>query len=155
MHAHARRALLWLVLCGLLALGGCAGVKVGSIEPSEYLAQRRADVLTSGALSAATRESLRVIGSEAKPCLADAPRCRREVLGAADERDILAVRTNARGEHVHLYQVRMVHFGSRTASRRHDGHAWRRWSRSLCLPSFMCAGARRSGDGLGGADGRT
>ena len=83
MHAHVRRALFWLMLCGLLALGGCAGVKVGSIDSSEYLAQRRADVLTSGALSAATRESLRVIGSEAKPCLADAPSCRREVLGAA------------------------------------------------------------------------
>lgn len=84
----------FIALCALVLLTGCAGVKVSSIEPSEYLTQRRTDVLTSGTLSAATRESLRVIDSEAKPCLADAERCRtrlREAPGIDDEQRLAAL----------------------------------------------------------------
>jgi pimeloyl-ACP methyl ester carboxylesterase len=84
----------FIALCALVLLTGCAGVKVSSIEPSEYLAQRRADVLTSGTLSAATRESLRVIGSESKPCLAQADLCRqqiRQAIGLSDEQRLSAL----------------------------------------------------------------
>ena len=84
----------FIALCALVLLTGCAGVKVSSIEPSEYLTQRRADVLTNGTLSAATRESLRVIGSETKPCLADAARCRsslRDASGLSDEQRLAAL----------------------------------------------------------------
>ena len=84
----------FIFLCALVLLTGCAGVKVSSIEPSEYLAQRRADVLTSGTLSAATRESLRVIGSESKPCLAQADLCRqqiRQAIGLSDEQRLSAL----------------------------------------------------------------
>ena len=92
--ASVRPLFSWLVPCCLVLLTGCAGVKVSSIQPSDYLAQRRADVLTSGQLSEATRESLRVIGSDAKPCLADESRCRNEVFGAlglSDEQRLSAL----------------------------------------------------------------
>ena len=88
------RPLLWLLPACLALLTGCAGVKVSSIQPSDYLAQRRADVLTSGQLSPATRESLRVMGSEAKPCLANAADCRtalRSSPGLSDEQRLSAL----------------------------------------------------------------
>ena len=91
------RTRLWiaaLVCSAAVLLPGCAGVTVSSMEPREYLAQRRADVLTSGSLSAATRESLRIIGSDAKPCLADAPACRAQLgraSGLGDERRLSAL----------------------------------------------------------------
>ncbi|MBF5005728.1 esterase/lipase family protein [Diaphorobacter caeni] len=78
----------------LALLQGCAGVTVSNQEPREYLAQRRADVLTHGQLSAATRESLRIIGSDAKPCLVDAPACRAQLAsgsGLGDERRLSAL----------------------------------------------------------------
>ncbi|WP_370680357.1 esterase/lipase family protein [Comamonas sp. GB3 AK4-5] len=89
-HSPAR----WLLPACLALLTGCAGVKVSSIQPSDYLAQRRADVLTSGQLSPATRESLRVMGSESKPCLADASACRdqlRSSAGLTDEQRLSAL----------------------------------------------------------------
>ena len=96
MTALARlcRPTLWLLPACLALLTGCAGVKVSSIQPSDYLAERRSDVLTSGQLSAATRESLRVMGSEAKPCLADAAACRTELrssAGLSDEQRLSAL----------------------------------------------------------------
>jgi len=92
--ALSRRTALWLLPACLALLTGCAGVKVNSIQPSDYLAQRRADVLTSGRLSPATRESLRVMGSEAPPCLADAAACRsalRSSTGLSDEQRLSAL----------------------------------------------------------------
>jgi pimeloyl-ACP methyl ester carboxylesterase len=82
--AHLPLRLLTSLACALafMLLAGCAGVKVDTIQSAEYLSQRRADVLSSGSLSTATRETLRVLGSEAKPCLADAPACRAQVLAA-------------------------------------------------------------------------
>ena len=96
MTALARlcRPTLWLLPACLALLTGCAGVKVSSIQPSDYLAERRSDVLTSGQLSASTRESLRVMGSEAKPCLADAATCRTELrssAGLSDEQRLSAL----------------------------------------------------------------
>lgn len=96
MTALARlcRPTLWLLPACLALLTGCAGVKVSSIQPSDYLAERRSDVLTSGQLSASTRESLRVMGSETKPCLADAAACRTELrssAGLSDEQRLSAL----------------------------------------------------------------
>jgi pimeloyl-ACP methyl ester carboxylesterase len=77
------RLVVWLSCAwAFTLLTGCAGVKVDTIQSSDYLSQRRADVLSNGALSPATRETLRVLGSEAKPCLADATTCRTQVLAA-------------------------------------------------------------------------
>ena len=92
--ARFRRPALWLLPACLALLTGCAGVKVSSIQPSDYLSERRSDILTSGKLSAATRESLRVMGSEAKPCLADAATCRIELRsspGLSDEQRLSAL----------------------------------------------------------------
>ena len=65
-------------LCALLLtvfLAGCAGVTVRTTDPAQYLAERRSDVLTSGELSPATKESLRVLDLDSKSCLADVPMC--------------------------------------------------------------------------------
>lgn len=56
-------------------LTGCAGVTVQTADPANYLAERRSDVLTSGELSPATQESLRVLDLDPKTCLADVPMC--------------------------------------------------------------------------------
>lgn len=65
------------LVVGLLAavLAGCAGVTVRTADPANYLAERRSDVLTTGTLSPATQESLRVLDLDLKRCLADVPRC--------------------------------------------------------------------------------
>ncbi|TBV11835.1 esterase/lipase family protein [Stutzerimonas kirkiae] len=69
----------------MLALlsSGCAGVKVSSLSTSDYMAQRRGDVLTTGTLSSATISSLQVVGIADFRCREreDVPSC-REVLGS-------------------------------------------------------------------------
>ena len=88
------RPALWLLPATIAVLTGCAGVKVSSIQPADYLAQRRSDVLTHGELSPATRETLRVLGSEAKPCLQQAQQCRQQVRtaqGLSDEQRLAAL----------------------------------------------------------------
>ena len=55
-------ALALPALMVLLLLTGCAGVTVSSISPSDYLAERRGDILTTGRLSNTAREVLRVVG---------------------------------------------------------------------------------------------
>ena len=87
-----------LALPGLLLaaalLAGCAGVKVGSISPADYLAQRRGDVLTTGTLSTSAQEVLRVIGSDAELCGKSGPACRAalaESPGLNDEQRLSAL----------------------------------------------------------------
>ena len=67
------RWFLALLLSALLT--GCAGVTVRTADPATYLAERRSDVLTSGELSPATQEALRVLDLDTKTCMADVPRC--------------------------------------------------------------------------------
>jgi triacylglycerol esterase/lipase EstA (alpha/beta hydrolase family) len=71
--------LVWL-------LAGCAGVTVSSVSPTEYLAQRRGDVLTTGRLSDAARDVLRIAGIE--DCRERPVPCRAQVeifVGLSDE----------------------------------------------------------------------
>jgi len=63
-------------LCAALLLAGCAGVRVSAIAPSDYLSQRRSDILTAGELSAATHEALRVIGLHSERCAELPAQCR-------------------------------------------------------------------------------
>jgi len=70
-----------LALCTAALLAGCAGVQVSSVLPSDYLSQRRSDILTAGSLSAATLETLRVIGLESKRCNAQPVQCRDAIVG--------------------------------------------------------------------------
>ncbi|MDQ0608431.1 pimeloyl-ACP methyl ester carboxylesterase [Variovorax sp. W1I1] len=82
------------LLCAALLLGGCAGVTVGSISPSEYLAQRRGDVLITGKLSTSAEEVLRVIGSDADQCTANGQVCRQALAdstGLSDEQRLSAL----------------------------------------------------------------
>lgn len=89
MTAGARRVRPWLpaLLCAAALLAGCAGVKVGSISPAEYLAQRRGDVLTTGRLSTSAEEVLRVIGSDADQCRKDGQACRDALARSAGLND--------------------------------------------------------------------
>jgi len=64
-----------LVFTALLLLSGCAtlrqfgpSVQVGSVTPGQYIALKRGDILTSGKLSAATVETLRVAGLDETTC---------------------------------------------------------------------------------------
>ncbi|QTX20569.1 esterase/lipase family protein [Comamonas aquatica] len=66
---------LGLVLALATLLTGCAGVTVRTTDPATYLAERRSDVLTSGELSPAAQEALRVLDLDSKRCLADVPWC--------------------------------------------------------------------------------
>ena len=66
---------LGLVLALAILLTGCAGVTVRTTDPATYLAERRSDVLTSGELSPAAQEALRVLDLDSKRCLADVPWC--------------------------------------------------------------------------------
>jgi pimeloyl-ACP methyl ester carboxylesterase len=56
---------------GLLAtvlLSGCAMVRVSSLGPEQYIAMRRGDILSTGRLSAATRDTLRVAALDEAAC---------------------------------------------------------------------------------------
>lgn len=93
MRAHLLVSLSSL-LCAAALLSGCAGVKVGSISPAEYLAQRRGDVLTTGRLSTSAEEVLRVIGSDADLCRKDGQACRNALAdssGLSDEQRLSAL----------------------------------------------------------------
>ncbi|GKS83552.1 alpha/beta fold hydrolase [Acidovorax sp. SUPP1855] len=96
----APRRTPWSVLRGLAALCaaavlcGCAGVTVSSMSPREYLSQRRGDVLTSGRVSEATEEVLRVIGSDADTCADDLADCRNQLAasnGISEEQRLSAL----------------------------------------------------------------
>lgn len=64
----------WLSRCftfSLLAtvlLSGCAMVRVSSLGPQQYIAMRRGDILSTGRLSAATRDTLRVAALDESAC---------------------------------------------------------------------------------------
>ena len=64
-----------LIITALLLLSGCAtlrqfgpSVQVASVTPGQYIALKRGDILTSGRLSAATMETLRVAGLDETTC---------------------------------------------------------------------------------------
>ena len=64
-----------LIITVLLTLSGCAAlrqfgpsVQVASVTPGQYIALKRGDILTTGELSAATVETLRVAGLDEGAC---------------------------------------------------------------------------------------
>jgi pimeloyl-ACP methyl ester carboxylesterase len=59
-------SLAWLT-CVLL-LAGCAMVEVESVSPREYIAMKRGDILSTGELSAATLQTIRISGLDEGPC---------------------------------------------------------------------------------------
>ncbi len=71
------------VVLSLLLSSGCAMVTMKQVAPTEYLANKRGDVLTSGKLSAASQETLSVIGMDVAQCEKDVAACQK-TLGHTD-----------------------------------------------------------------------
>ncbi|WP_312237170.1 alpha/beta fold hydrolase [Stenotrophomonas sp.] len=73
-----RRTLpLLAVVLSLLLSSGCAMVTMKQVAPTDYLANKRGDVLTSGKLSAASQETLSVIGLDEDMCAKDVAGCQK------------------------------------------------------------------------------
>lgn len=95
---RALRALLPVV--AVLLLGGCAvlkelrpAVEAKPLSPGEYIAIKRGDILTTGALSAATAQTIRVTGLEAGACGQPSRECIQalaEIPGLSGERRLSA-----------------------------------------------------------------
>lgn len=82
LHHLKGSARVWpgaMLVLFVMAMGGCAGVKVNTIDNRDYLSLRRGDVLTSGQLSAASRTALQVAGVEEKHCDEAPQDCREQV----------------------------------------------------------------------------
>ncbi|WMJ68093.1 alpha/beta hydrolase [Stenotrophomonas sp. 24(2023)] len=84
---HHRLSLFWqrglpaLLAVSMLLLGsGCAMVTVKQVASTDYLANKRGDVLTTKTLSAASQETLSVVGLDEKLCEKDLPACRTTLL---------------------------------------------------------------------------
>ena len=56
------------LLCMIGLLAGCAGVRIKPVSTQEFIAQHRGDILSSGTLSIAARNTLSVIGQDPAPC---------------------------------------------------------------------------------------
>ncbi|HTR06706.1 MAG TPA: alpha/beta hydrolase [Paraburkholderia sp.] len=69
----SRCLILTLLLAGLLS--GCAMVTVSSLGPQQYIAMRRGDVLSTGRLSASTRDTLRIAGLDDNACQREPQPC--------------------------------------------------------------------------------
>jgi len=94
-RTSAWRRLRLLPAMALLVLGsGCAMVTVKQVANTDYLASKRGDVLTTGSLSAASQETLSVVGLDVDRCEADVVACRRtlrETEGVSTEQRMSAL----------------------------------------------------------------
>lgn len=101
MTAAARAGRLLLPLAAVLLLGGCAilrefgpSVEARALSPGEYITMKRGDILTTGSLSAATTEAIRVAGLDTGPCAAPSAECLQALAaspGLSDERRLAAL----------------------------------------------------------------
>ncbi len=74
-----RRLLPVVAVLALLLSSGCAMVKMKSVSNTDYVMQKRGDILSTGKLSALSQESLSVIGLTEGDCSKDLPSCRQTV----------------------------------------------------------------------------
>lgn len=84
MNVAFRRILPILGAVALLLTSGCAMVTMKQVAPTEYLANKRGDVLTSGDFSAASRETLSVIGLNEDQCEEDIVTCEKALKSTVD-----------------------------------------------------------------------
>ncbi|WP_313273107.1 alpha/beta fold hydrolase [Stenotrophomonas sp.] len=78
VNGLSRRVLpLLAMVLSLLLSSGCAMVTMKQVAPTDYLANKRGDVLTSGKLSAASQETLSVIGLDEDLCAKDTVACQK------------------------------------------------------------------------------
>lgn len=83
-HVFPRRLLpLLAVVLSLLLSSGCAMVTMKQVAPTDYLANKRGDVLTSGKLSAASQETLSVVGLDEDLCAKDVVTCQKTLVDTA------------------------------------------------------------------------
>lgn len=78
----------------MLGLGGCAMVEVKPLAPGEYIATRRGDLLSTGELSSATTETIRVAGLEEVACATPSTACIDALVatpGISNERRLAAL----------------------------------------------------------------
>lgn len=80
MNPFRRYHIRVLLLLSVILLSGCAGVKSLSLSSSDYMNQRRGDVLVTGTLSSASLAALQVVGLEAKQCTARLEWCETHLL---------------------------------------------------------------------------
>jgi len=66
---------LALVVLATVLLDGCAMVEVKSVSASQFIAQKRGDILTRGRVSDASEETLRVAALDEGPCRKPSPDC--------------------------------------------------------------------------------
>jgi len=71
----------WIPL--LIALSGCAGITVSSIDTRDYVAGNRSDILSTGRLSRSTVDTLRTLGVDASSCELAPAGCRDAIVGSA------------------------------------------------------------------------
>ena len=69
-----RIRLLPVIMLSMI-LTGCASVKISSVDTSQYVDQRRGDVITTGDLSQRTRTTLYSLDSSAEHCTGNIPSC--------------------------------------------------------------------------------
>ncbi|MCE7031441.1 alpha/beta fold hydrolase [Lysobacter sp. GX 14042] len=96
----ARLPRAMLLALAMLLLGGCAvlnefrpAVEARPLSPGEYIALKRGDILTTGKLSAATAQTIRVSGLETGACAEPSRGCIQAlggVPGLSDERRLSA-----------------------------------------------------------------
>ncbi len=84
MSVAFRRLGPLLAAVTLLLTSGCAMVTMKQVAPTEYLANKRGDVLTSGDFSAASRETLSVIGLNEDQCEKDIVTCEKTLKATVD-----------------------------------------------------------------------
>jgi triacylglycerol esterase/lipase EstA (alpha/beta hydrolase family) len=74
--AHFPRRIGLLLMIGLMGLlVGCAGVRIKPVSTQEFIAQHRGDILSSGTLSIAARNTLSIVGQDPAPCRLDPSLC--------------------------------------------------------------------------------
>ena len=106
----------------LLLLSGCAGVKSVSVSTSDYMAQRRGDILTTGQLSPASHAALQVLGLDAASCRKHLTPCHQQ-LTASNGLD--AEQRTATLSELWLQQaIRGLHADDRPHSEEDSLHAW-------------------------------
>lgn len=77
-----------LLICLIIFLSGCAGVKTVSVDTADYISLRRGDILTTGEFSASSYAALQVIGLNERSCFKQLDACREQLehsIGLANE----------------------------------------------------------------------
>lgn len=101
-----------------LMLTGCAMVTVEQIKPEDYVAQRRGDVLTTGALSQASISALQVLGLSVQSCSNNPAKCYQDLrfsIGLSEERKMATLSELWLEQAIGLYKEDVSEAGQKLA----------------------------------------